>query len=144
MYCGLARLTHKINHHTTLTSCWSGFHLSLWSSLIWQTIVFTYWCYFLQSPVLLSHWIASPKCTFKVIHIVNFLTMLNNIFIMPSHSNSSLSGCRIGASVNAVFYKTLRKLLHYHPVLSVVVFEKSNINLILVCMHGLLFSLAGL
>lgn len=70
--------------------------------------------------------------------------MLGDIFIMPSHSKSTLSGRRIVASVNAAFYTTLRTLLHYHPVLSVVVLEKSNSNLILVCMHGLLFSLAVL
>ena len=79
-----------------------------------------------------------------MIHIVNLLTMLGNIFIMPSHSKSTLSGRRIAASVNAAFYTTLRTLLHYHPVLSAVVLEKSNSNLILVCMHGLLFSLAVL
>ena len=69
--------------------------------------------------------------------------MLDNIFIMPSHLKSTLSGRRMVASVNAVFYTTLRTLLHYHPVLSVVL-EKSNSNLILACMLGLLFSLTVL
>lgn len=40
-----------------------------------------------------------------------------------------------------LFYiKTLKTLLHYFLVFSVVVFEKSDINLILVCMHVICFS----
>lgn len=97
-----------------------------------------YWCSFYLWIYLSSHWIVSPKCAFEVVHMIN-LTVLENIFILPSHLSISLAGYKIMASVNVVFHQHFENITPLSSCIECCCLGEVWYHLILVFMHMICF-----